>query len=97
MGTSPLAALNFGGTVLLGGQPATVSPTTITFPANPVADGTIAGICNVTGSNFSTTPVAISANTNQTLNTTFSLTNLGTIVCVRYQFNRATTTWYRIQ
>jgi hypothetical protein len=95
-GTSPLAALNFGGNILMAAQPG-ASPTTITTPPNPVADGTTIGYCNVTGSAFATTPVTIAASTSQTLNTGLTTTTLAAVTCVRYQFNRANTTWYRIQ
>jgi len=95
LGVSTYANLADGGNLLITSQP--VATVTLTAPANPVADGAIIGICNVTGSAFATTNIALVANTGQTLNTAFSVNNLGATTCAAYQFKRSTTTWYRIQ
>jgi hypothetical protein len=95
-GTGSLASLNFGGNILIGAQPG-ASPTTFTAPPNPVANGTVIGFCNTTGNAFASSPIGISASTNQTMYSTISITNLGAGACQRVQFNRSNTTWYRIQ
>ncbi len=94
-GTSPLAALRWGGNVLFTVQPTAV--VALTLPPNPVPDGAIVGFCNVTGSNFATTAISWTANSGQTLSTAVSLTTLGANACKYAQFNSATTTWYVIQ
>jgi hypothetical protein len=93
-GTPNMTALSGGGHVLVTAQP---SAATWTWPANPVADGAIVGVCNVTGSAWSTNAQTPAANTNQTMNTTAVFTTLAAGACVRYQWNQSQATWYRIQ
>jgi hypothetical protein len=94
-GTGSLASLRFGGLALITTQP--LASTTFTLPPNPVPDGAKAGFCNVTGSAFATTTIAMTTSTGQTLNTTVSLNNLGAVTCKEVVFNRANTTWYVIR
>ena len=58
--------------------------------------GMVLGICNGTGSNFSTTSIALVANTGQTLNTAFSTTTLTAKQCSQFQFARSVATWFQI-
>lgn len=95
-GVGALVSLNRGGNVLITAQPALI--TTLTAPANPVPDGAIAGICNVTGSNFGTTNIGYAPNTGQSAGSgVFTNNAIGTGACMYFQFNRANTTWYKIQ
>lgn len=93
-GTSSLAQLRYGGNALITTQP--LAATTFTLPPNPVPDGAITGFCNVTGSAFATTAIAMTTSIGQTLNTSVSIADLGAGVCALVQFNRGNTTWYRI-
>ena len=86
---------NWMGNVIMPTQPVLV--TTLVAPPNPVQDGAIIGMCNASGSNFATTNIAMVANTGQVFNTAASLNNLGAVVCILYQFNRANLAWYRLQ
>lgn len=83
-----------GGNYLITAQP---SAATITMPANPVPDGAIVGVCNVTGSAWATNVVTLAANSGQTLSVAATLTTLAAGVCAREQWNQATATWYRVQ
>jgi hypothetical protein len=70
---------------------------TITLPANPVIDGTIIGICNVTAAAWATNAVTVAANSNQTIvgvagNTT--LTTLAASTCNKWIWNQSATTWF---
>lgn len=94
-GTGSLATLRYGGNLLFTTQP--VALTTLITPPNPVQDGAIIGFCNVTGSNFATTSIAVTTSLAQTLNTSVSVTTLGANACKYLQFNRPNTTWYVIQ
>jgi hypothetical protein len=95
-GTGSLAKLRYGGNVIFTTQP--LALTTLIAPPNPVQDGAMIGFCNGTGSAFATTNIAMTTSIGQTFaGTASSLVNLGSSVCQRWQFNRATTTWYRIQ
>ncbi len=95
IGTSTgLTSLADGGNLLVTAQPAAA---TITLPPNPVPDGAIVGVCNVTGGAFATNVVTLAANTNQTLAQAATLTTLAAGTCAREQFNLAATTWYRVQ
>lgn len=93
--TSPnMTALVYGGNVLITAQP---SAAVITMPPNPVPDGAVIGVCNVTGSAWATNAVTLAANTNQTLAQTATLTTLAAGACAKEQFNFSNTTWYRVQ
>ncbi len=92
--TAGLTALAQGGNLLITAQP---SAATITLPPNPVPDGAIVGVCNVTGGAFATNVVTLAANTGQTLAQAATLTTLAAGTCAREQFNLAATTWYRVQ
>jgi hypothetical protein len=94
-GTATLTNLRYGGNILVTTQPV-VAPT-LTLPPNPVPDGAMAAVCNVSGGVFATTAIALVANSGQTLSTPISVTTLAANTCRRVQFNRATTTWYSIQ
>lgn len=83
-----------GGNFLVTAQPAVA---TTTWPANPVPDGAIVGVCNVSGSAWSTNAQTPAANSGQTMNTTAAFTTLAAGTCVRYQWNLANATWYRVQ
>jgi hypothetical protein len=93
-GTPNMTALASGGHLLVNAQP---SAATITMPANPIADGAIVGVCNVTGAAWSTNVVTLSANSGQTLAQTATLTTLAAGTCAREQWNQSQATWYRIQ
>lgn len=93
--TTGYTALRQGGNLIITAQPAAG---TYTLPPNPVPDGTLIGVCNPTASPFATNVTTLAANTNQTLvGGSITLTTLAAVTCVRVQFNRANTTWYRIQ
>lgn len=95
LGTTTTApAINDGGNFLVTAQP---SAATVTWPPNPVPDGAIVGVCNVTGSAWATNVLTPAANTGQTMNTTAAFTTLAAGSCVRYQWNQANATWYRVQ
>ena len=93
-GTPNMTAVADGGNVLVTAQP---SAATWTWPANPVPDGAIVGVCNVTSGAWSTNAQTPAANTGQTMNTTAAFTTLAAGACVRYQWNQSQTTWYRVQ
>lgn len=95
MGAGTLAALRYGGNILVPTQP--VLTTTIVAPPNPVQDGAIISTCNVSGAAFATTNIAMTANTGQVFNTAASTPTLAALTCIYYQFNRANLVWYRIQ
>lgn len=86
-------ALN-GGNLLINAQPAVA---TITMPANPILDGAIIGVCNVTGSAWATNAVTLAANSGQTLAQAATLTTLAAGTCAREQWNQSQATWYRVQ
>lgn len=87
-------AMAEGGTILLAAQP---SAATITLPANPVTNGAIISVCNTTAAPFATNVVTLAANTGQTLSGgSITLTTLAALTCVKVQFNRSNTTWYRV-
>jgi hypothetical protein len=93
-GTGTLAQLRWGGDVIMTAQP--LAATTLIAPPNPVPDGAIIGMCNGTASAFATTNIAMTTSISQTMTgTASSLTDLAASTCHRWQFNRATTTWYR--
>jgi hypothetical protein len=94
-GTATLVSLRYGGNVLVTAQPV-VAPT-ITLPPNPVPDGAMAAVCNVSGGAFATTAIALTPNSGQSISTPISVTTLGANTCRRVQFHRATTMWYSIQ
>ena len=94
-GSGTLAALRYGGNVLMPTQPVLV--TTLVAPPNPVQDGAIIGMCNASGSNFATTNIAMVANSGQAFNTAATTTTLAAVTCILYQFNRANLAWYRLQ
>lgn len=89
-----LTPLRWGGNLIITAQPLAA---TITLPPNPVQDGALVGVCNPTAAAFATNVVTLAANTGQTLTGgAITLTTLAATTCVRVQFHRATTTWYRI-
>lgn len=93
--TAGLTALRQGGNLIITAQPLAA---TITLPPNPVPDGALIGVCNPTAAPFATNVVTLAPNTGQTLTGgNITLTTLGAVTCVRVQFNRSNTTWYRIQ
>ena len=90
-------SLQEGGNLIITAQPLAA---TITLPPNPFTDGGIVGVCNGTTAAFATNVVTVAANTGQTLVSTGALATLTTLAagfCAQYQFNLATTSWYRIQ
>jgi hypothetical protein len=95
LGAGAYAALADGGMVVITTQP--LATTTLTLPANPVPDGARVGFCNGTDANFATTSISFTTSTGQTLAQSVSATALGKGLCIQVMFNRATTTWYRIQ
>lgn len=93
LGGGALAPLIEGGTLIITAQP---SAATITLPPNPFTNGGIVYVCNPTAAAFATNVVTLAANTGQTVSGgAIALTTLAANTCVRVQFNRATTTWYR--
>lgn len=90
-----LTALRWGGNLIVTAQPAAA---VITMPPNPVPDGAIVGICNPTAAAYATNVVTVAGNTGQTApaGATATITTLAAGNCVRFQFNRPTTTWYRV-
>lgn len=90
--TSGSAPIVEGGSLLITGTPATAN---ITMPPNPVTNGAVIAICNATTSNFVNT-LTVVANTGQTLVGTAALAALVANTCVRWQFQRSNTTWYRV-
>lgn len=93
--TTGYTALRRGGNLIITAQPAAG---TYTLPPNPVPDGAIIGVCNPTAGAFATNVTTLAPNTNQTLTGgNITLTTLASVTCVRVQFHRATTTWYRLQ
>lgn len=94
-GTAATAAIADGGAILVTTQPSPAA--NITLPANPVPDGAIIAYCNVSNGAFATNVVSFVANTGQTIATSFQMTTQAAGSCTKVQFNRATTTWYRIQ
>jgi hypothetical protein len=94
-GTAATAPMAEGATLLLAAQPAAA---TITLPPNPVTNGAQIAVCNTTAAPFATNVVNLVANTGQTLSGgSVALTALASLTCVRLQFNRPNTTWYRVQ
>ena len=85
------STLQFGGTLLITAAPSTAA---VTMPPNPLMDGVIVGICNVTAGAFVNTLTA-TANTNQTINAGGALAALAAFTCGTYQWNLANATWYR--
>lgn len=83
-----------GGNLLVNAQPAAA---VMTMPPNPILDGTIIGVCNVTGSAWVTNAVTLAANANQTLAQAATLTTLAAGACAREQWNLSQATWYRVQ
>jgi hypothetical protein len=70
---------------------------TITLPANPVIDGTIIGICNVTAAAWATNAVTVSANTSQTIvgtAATQTLTTLAASTCNKWIWSQANADWF---
>lgn len=93
--TDSTSNMNDGGTILLAAQPAAA---TITLPPNPVVNGSVVSICNTTAAPFATNVVTLAPNTGQTLSGgNITLTTLAALTCVKVQFNRGNTTWYRVQ
>lgn len=93
--TAALAALRYGGNLVITAQPLAA---TLTLPPNPVQDGAIAGVCNPTAGAFATNVVTLAPNTGQTLTGgNITLTTLAATTCVYVQFNRPNTTWFRLQ
>lgn len=93
-GAPAMANLSQGGNVLLTAQP---SAATWTWPANPVADGAIVGVCNAGTSAWSANAQTPAANSGQTMPLTTVFTTLAAGACVRYQWNQSQATWYRVQ
>lgn len=92
-----MTALRWGGNLMTVLQPLAA---VITMPPNPFPDGGIVGICNGTNAAYATNIVTVAANTGQTMVPTgaaITLTTLAAATCVRYQFNRPTTSWYKVQ
>jgi len=92
-GTGALANLRNGGYVIYTTQP--LAAVTLTLPPSPVVDGSSAGFCNATASNFATTAIAFATNTGQSL-TSISITALTATSCVDIVFDRTTLSWLRI-
>lgn len=94
--TAGWTSLRWGGNALITAQP---TAAVVTLPPNPFPDGGIVGYCNVTASAFATNVVTVAGNTGQTsptgANATVTTQAAGT--CARFVFNRANTTWYRVQ
>jgi hypothetical protein len=93
-GTPNQTYLVDGGNLLITAQP---SAATITMPPNPIPDGAIVGVCNASGSAWSTNAVTLAANSNQTLAVAATLTTLAAGTCAREQWNLTAATWYRVQ
>lgn len=92
--TASTTGMSEGGTIILAAQPAAA---TITLPPNPVTNGAIISICNSTAAPFATNVTTLAPNTGQTLSGgNITLTTLAALTCVKVQFNRGNTTWYRI-
>jgi hypothetical protein len=85
------STLQYGGTLLITAAPSTAA---VTMPPNPLMDGVIVGICNVTAGAFVNTLTA-TANTGQTINAGGALATLAAFTCGTYQWNLANATWYR--
>lgn len=91
--TAGWTALRWGGNILLTAQP---SAAVLTLPPNPFPDGGIIGYCNTTAAPFATNVVTVTANTGQTVSNGGVVTTQAANSCAYFQFNRPTTTWYRI-
>ena len=85
------STLQYGGTLLITAAPSTAA---VTMPPNPLMDGVIVGICNVTAGAFVNTLTA-TANTGQTINAGGALATLAAFTCGTFQWNLANATWYR--
>jgi hypothetical protein len=85
------STLQYGGTLLITAAPSTAA---VTMPPNPLMDGVIVAICNVTTGAFVNTLTA-TANTGQTVNAGGALAALASFTCGTYQWNVANATWYR--
>ena len=85
------STLQYGGILLITGTPSTAA---ITMPPNPLMDGVIVGICNVTASPFANTLTA-TAGAGQTISAGGALAALGAFTCGTFQWNLANATWYR--
>lgn len=88
------SSLSVGGNFLQTAQPAAA---TITMPPNPIVDGAIVGVCNVSAAAWATNAVTLAANSGQTLAQAATLTTLAAGTCAREQWNQALATWYRVQ
>lgn len=89
----PTASVN---TLAVNAQPA--ASTAFTTPANPLADGQLFQVCNVTGSAWATNASTLAAASGQTINGgTITTTTLGSHACVELIFVLSTTTWYQIR
>lgn len=88
-------------TLAITAQPA--ASTTINLPANPVADGQVFQVCNVTGSNFATNAAVLTPSSGQSLGvggnqlTNISLTTLASKTCVEVVFQLSSLTWFQIR
>lgn len=91
-GTGTLAALRWGGNLMVSAAPSTAN---VTAPPNPVQDGAIAGICNGTAGAFVNTLTFV-AGSGQSLIGSGAIATQAANSCVYFQFNRSNTTWYRI-
>ena len=85
------STLQYGGSLLITASPSTAA---VTMPPNPLMDGVIVAICNVTAGAFVNTLTA-TANTGQTISSGGALATLASFACGTYQWNLANATWYR--
>ena len=86
------STLQYGGTLLVTAAPSTAA---VTMPPNPLMDGVIVGICNVTASPFANTLTATANGAGQTISAGGALAALGAFTCGTFQWNLANATWYR--
>jgi hypothetical protein len=86
------STLQYGGILLITGTPATSA---ITMPPNPLMDGVIVAICNVTASPFANTLTATANGAGQTISAGGALAALAAFTCGTFQWNLANATWYR--
>ena len=86
------ATLQYGGTLLVTAAPSTAA---VTAPPNPLQDGIIVAICNVTGVAFVNTLTFTANGAGQTVNSGGALATLAAYTCGTFQWNLANATWYR--
>ncbi len=83
-------------TLAVNAQP--TGTTTFTTPPNPLADGQLFQVCNVTASAWATNVSTVAAASGQTINGgAITTTTLAAHSCVELIFVLSTTTWYQIR